>query len=143
VFYEFPNGVRAVMAQRQISNCYSDNSDFLTGSTGVGTCGWDNPMIRGATTWRHREPRPGARMYQNEHDELFASIRKEQPINDGVWMAHSTLAAILGRTAAYTGQRITWEQILTSEERLVPEAPEWNMKLPIAPMAAPGKTKFV
>ena len=61
-------------------------------------------------------------MYQNEHDELFASIRSGKPINDGEWMAHSTLMGIMGRMAAYTGQEITWEQAMNSQEKLVPDA---------------------
>ena len=51
--------------------------------------------------------------------------------------------AIMGRMAAYTGQEITWEQVLDSREQLFPAALDWNMKLPIAPMAVAGKTKFV
>ena len=43
-------------------------------------------------------------MYQTEHDVLFASIRNRHPINNGEYMAKSTLLAILGRMAAYTGQ---------------------------------------
>jgi hypothetical protein len=57
-------------------------------------------------------------MYQVEHDEMYASIRKGEPINDGVWMAHSTLVGIMGRMAAYTGKEITWEQALASQENL-------------------------
>jgi hypothetical protein len=82
-------------------------------------------------------------MYQVEHDELFASIRARKPINDGIRMAHSTLTAIMGRMAAYTGQEITWEQALNSQETLVPEHLAWDMTLPAAPIAMPGKTKFV
>jgi hypothetical protein len=81
-------------------------------------------------------------MYQNEHNELFAAIRKGEPINDGTWMSHSTLMALMGRTAAYTGQQITWEEILNSQEKLVPDDLTWDMPLPIAAMATPGKTKF-
>src|ERR1051326_5795120 len=50
-------------------------------------------------------------------------------------MCNSTLMAIMGRAAAYTGQEITWEQALNSEEKLVPDHLDWNMSLPIAPMA--------
>jgi hypothetical protein len=81
-------------------------------------------------------------MYQVEHDEFFASIRKGEPINDGVRMAHSTMMAIMGRMAAYTGQEITWEQAINSKTALVPEKLDWNMSLPILPMAVPGKTKI-
>ena len=48
-------------------------------------------------------------MYQNEHNELFASIRAGKPINNGDYMCKSTLMAIMGRMATYTGQDITWE----------------------------------
>ncbi|MEK7685341.1 MAG: Gfo/Idh/MocA family oxidoreductase [Verrucomicrobiota bacterium] len=142
VFYEYENGVRAFMAQRQINNCYGDNSDYLLGATGTGTIkGWNAPIITGKERWRYSGAKKD--MYQVEHDELFASIRKGAPINDGVWMANSTLMAIMGRMAAYTGQEITWEMALNSQEMLVPEKLDWSMNLPIAPMAVPGKTKFV
>ena len=143
VFYEFPNGVRATMAQRQISNCYSDNSDYIIGSTGAAWGGWNDPVIRGATNWKHRGLKPGARMYQTEHNELFASIRGGEARNDGLWMAHSTLMAIMGRTAAYTGTELTWEQALNSQEKLVPDNLKWDAALPITPMPVPGRTKFV
>ena len=82
-------------------------------------------------------------MYQVEHDELFASIRSGKPINDGVWMAHSTLMALMGRTAAYTGKEISWAEAMNSQEKLVPDNLTWDMKLPIKPMAMPGQTQFV
>ncbi len=141
VFYEYENGVRAFMAQRQISNCYSDNSDYLMGATGRGNIKGGTPVILGQERWRYSGPRKD--MYQVEHDELFASIRKGEPINDGIWMSHSTLMAIMGRTAAYTGQEITWEQAMNSEEKLVPDNLTWDMPFPPAPMAMPGRTKFV
>ena len=142
VFYEFPDGVRAFMAQRQIRNCYSDNSDYLICSEGVGTIkGFSDPVITGKESWRYSGPK--ADMYQVEHDELFASIHSGQPINDGVWMAHSTLMALMGRMAAYTGKEVSWTEALNSEEKLVPDNVTWNMDLPIRPMAMPGQTKSV
>lgn len=143
VFFEYPDGVRATMAQRQIANCHSDNSDYILGSKGIALGGWNNPVIRGETSWRHPGPRPGSDMYVQEHRELFAALRKGEAKNDGTWMAHSTLMALMGRTAAYTGQEITWEQILAGQEKLVPDNPTWDMKWPIAPIAVPGKTKFI
>jgi len=142
VFYEFPEGVRAFMAQRQITNCYSDNSDYLMGADGLGTIkGWGDPVITGKRPWRYSGPKGD--MYQIEHNELFDAIRKDRPINDGVWGAHSTLMAIMGRMAAYTGQEISWTQALNSQQKLVPDNLTWDMELPIRPMAMPGRTKFV
>ena len=142
VFYEFPDGVRAFMAQRQINGCYGDNSDYLMCADGAGAIkGFRDPTIDGKKRWRYGGPK--ANMYQVEHDELFASIRSGRPINDGVWMAHSTLMALMGRMAAYTGKEISWTEALNSQEKLVPDNLTWDMTLPIRPMAMPGKTKFV
>ncbi len=142
VFYEFPNGVRAFMAQRQINGCYGENSDYVMGADGTGTInGWSDPIIEGKNPWSYQGPK--SNMYQIEHDELFASIRKGRPINDGVWMAHSTLMAIMGRMAAYTGKELTWEQALNSQLKLVPDNLTWDMDFPIRAMAMPGQTEFI
>ena len=82
-------------------------------------------------------------MYQKEHDELFASIRRNKPINNGHRMTTSTLMGIMGRMAAYTGQEVTWEQALNSQESLVPENLTWDSSLEVRPMALPGVTKLI
>jgi len=142
VVYEFPNDVRAFVGQRQVADCYSENSDYLMGSEGFAKIpGWQAPFIKAKTNWRYKESGPKVDMYQVEHNELFASIRAGKPINDGQWMAQSTLMGIMGRMAAYTGQEVSWEQAMNSTEKLAPDNLDWNMKLEIAPMAMPGSTK--
>jgi predicted dehydrogenase len=144
VVYEYADDVRAFVGQRQVANCFSENSDYLMGSAGVGKIpGWQPPNIKGKVTWRYRETGPKTDMYQNEHNELFASIRSGKPINDGQWMSYSTLMGIMGRMAAYSGKEITWDEALNSQDRLVPEKLDWKMKLDIPPMAQPGTTKVV
>jgi predicted dehydrogenase len=142
VAYEFPNDVRAFIGQRQIGNTYTDNSDYLIGSEGTAKSGWIPPIIKGKEKWRYKEEGTKVDMYQIEHNELFASIRNGTPINNGDWMAQSTMMGLMGRLAAYTGQEITWEDALNSKERLVPEKMDWKMTLEIAPMAMPGVTKL-
>jgi predicted dehydrogenase len=140
VVYEYENDVRAFLGQRQMGNTFTENSDYLMGATGVGKIpGWQAPFLKGKENWRYKGEKSD--MYQNEHNELFASIRNGKPINDGAWMAQSTLMGLMGRMAAYTGQEITWEMAMNSEEKLVPEGLDWKMKLEIAPMAMPGVTK--
>jgi len=58
-------------------------------------------------------------------------------------MATSTMLALMGRMAAYTGQQVTWDQALNSQEKLFPEKLDWNGKLEAPPRAQPGITKFV
>jgi myo-inositol 2-dehydrogenase/D-chiro-inositol 1-dehydrogenase len=142
VVYDFPGDVQAFLGQRQISNCFAENSDYIMGSEGVGKItGGAGPSIRGKQTWRYRGA--NSDMYQNEHNEFFAGLRSGKLINDSDRMVQSTLLGIMGRMAAYTGQQITWEELLNSKEELVPQELDWKMKLPIAPMAIPGFTKMV
>jgi myo-inositol 2-dehydrogenase/D-chiro-inositol 1-dehydrogenase len=143
VNYEYPEGARGFLGCRQIANCMSDNTGTFYGTKStareVGFAGM--PFIKGENNWKYAGERPN--MYQVEHDQMFASIRAGKPINNGVRLAYSSLTAIMGRMAAYTGQQITWEQALNSEEKLVPDHLEWNMNLPVPPIALPGHTKFV
>jgi hypothetical protein len=81
-------------------------------------------------------------MYQVEHNELQAAIRGDAPtVNDGDFMAQSTLMAILGREAAYTGQRVSFEDMLNSTTRLGPKEYAFG-ELDIPPVAEPGTTKL-
>jgi len=82
-------------------------------------------------------------MYVTEHAELYSSIRNGNPINDGFRMARSTLIAIMGRMASYTGQVITWDQAMNSQEVLMPGQLDWDAPLAVPPVAMPGRTKFI
>ena len=142
VVYDYPDDVQAFLGQRQISNCQAENSDCIMGTAGIGKItGGAGPSIRGKQTWRYSGK--NGDMYQNEHNEFFAGIRSGKLINDSDRMVQSTLLGIMGRMAAYTGQQITWEELLNSKEELVPQELNWKMKLPIAPMAIPGFTKMI
>ena len=138
--YEFPSGVHGFHMARQIPNCANDNSDLFLGEKGTVEMGWDRHEITGASPWKYEGKSND--MYQQEHDELFAAIRSGTPINDGEWMANSTLCAIMGRMAAYTGRTVTWQEALESEEALMPSPEEWAWgPLPVNPVPIPGKSK--
>jgi myo-inositol 2-dehydrogenase/D-chiro-inositol 1-dehydrogenase len=142
VNYLYPNGVRAFIANRQIEGCYNENSDYLLGSEGTCTIGRGPvPRIEGKVNWTWTGPKYD--MYQREHDILFAAIRHNQALNDGKRLATSTLLAIMGRMAAYTGQTVTWEQALNSQERLIPDKIDWKGSLEVPPRAMPGISKLV
>ena len=74
---------------------------------------------------------------------MYASIRAGQPINTGDRFCKTTLMAIMARMSAYTGKEITWEMALNSKEDTFPKDIAWNMKLPVPPVAMPGKTEFI
>jgi myo-inositol 2-dehydrogenase/D-chiro-inositol 1-dehydrogenase len=142
VNYLYPNGTRAFLANRQIEGCYNENSDYMLGNDGVCTIGrGPQPRIEGESNWTFSGQQYN--MYQKEHDLLFASIRKGQPMNDGKRLATSTLLGIMGRMAAYTGQQVTWDQAMNSQEKLFPERLDWKGSLEVKPRAEPGITKLV
>lgn len=142
VVYEYANGIRTHLGSRQIAGCYNENSDYIYGSKAAGFInGWSDVTIRGEKNWKYRGPKPN--MYQVEHNELFESIRKGEPINDGDRMVTSCLMGVMGRMAAYTGKEVTWDDVMNSQENLVPAAIEWDMELPVRPMARPGQTALI
>jgi predicted dehydrogenase len=140
--YIYPNGVRAFMANRQSVGCYNENADYMLGTDGTCTIGrGPTPRTEGKANWVWGGQQYD--MYQQEHDLLFASIRKGQPMNDGKRMATSTLLALMGRMAAYTGQQVTWDQAMNSQEKLFPEHLDWKGSLEVKPLAQPGIAKLV
>ena len=127
---------------RQQDGTRNDVSDYVMGTKGTAEIMKHAVHDRsGKPLWRAKKS-PKDDMYQNEHDELFASIRSGKPINDGEWMAKSTLMAIMGRMATYTGQEITWEKALASKQDWSPKKYEFG-PLPAPEVARPGITKFV
>lgn len=91
------------------------------------------------------EPNP----YQVEHDQLFASIRNGGLIADAENGAKSTLTAIMGRMATYSGKVITWDQVMNSNLQIMPESVDWNSNPPtipdssgMYPIPTPGITEF-
>jgi predicted dehydrogenase len=138
VVYEYDDGTRLFANCRQIAGCSNDVSDHLIGTKGRAEM--MKAVIEGEQPWRYRGAKPN--MYEQEHRAMFAAIRSANPINNGVYMATSTMLAVMGRMAAYTGQTLTWEQCLNSAEDLSPPKYEWG-DLAVAPVAMPGLTKFV
>jgi predicted dehydrogenase len=144
VVYEYKNGARLFSNCRQQPRCKGDMSAHVVGSSGRATLieGKGGQTIRGAGgQWSYNQPLND--LYQTEHDEMFAAIRAGKTINNGDYMAKSTLLAIMGRMAAYTGKEITWDMAFNSKEDLTPPAYDWQVKLADPPVAIPGVTKFI
>jgi len=113
----------------------------LAKKKGLAVLEQDGPQyITGENKWRYREPKLDSR--QQEHTDMIESIRNGNPVNDARRIAESTLTAILGREAAYTGNVIEWDTILNSQLDLVPKKFEFG-PLPVRPVPKPGKYKLI
>ncbi|HTF87491.1 MAG TPA: Gfo/Idh/MocA family oxidoreductase [Planctomycetota bacterium] len=136
--FEWKSGVRAFSSCRQWNGASTDVSDHVYGTTGIAHL--QQHTIKGPKAWSWRSETEDD-MYQHEHNVLFSAIRAGEVVDNSAYMASSTLMAIQGRMAAYTGQTITWEQALNSTEDLSPKSYAWG-EAPLASIAVPGVTKF-
>jgi myo-inositol 2-dehydrogenase/D-chiro-inositol 1-dehydrogenase len=138
VFYEYPTGQRVYFTCRQQENCSARVDERVLGSNGQAEILRGELFNRkGDRKWRYKGKQPS--MYRVEHEEMFASIRNGKPINNGEYMCNSTAIALMGRMAGYTGQTITWDQVMNSTERLGPQEYAWG-DVPAEVVAIPGKT---
>ena len=140
--YVYPNGYRVFLVNRQATGCFNGTLDYVIGTDGTLLLGAGQPRIEtpdGKIKWQFQGQEYD--MYQKEHDVLFASIRSGKPKNDDLNLATSTLLAIMGRHAAYSGQQITWDQALNSDVSLVPKPVDWTAKHEVPGLAQPGRSK--
>jgi myo-inositol 2-dehydrogenase / D-chiro-inositol 1-dehydrogenase len=138
VEFEYPGGVRVQSLCRQQQGTDGRVEERLVGTEGVSMAG---QWIKGRSKWRHRK-RGDRNPYVQEHVDLIASIRAGTPLNEGKQVAESTLCAIMGRMAAYTGKVVTWDFAMQSQLDIVPKNLEFG-DLPVPPVAIPGKTPLV
>ena len=138
--YQYPDDRFAFSMCRQQIDTDGRVEEVITGTEGTALLSSGRARLTGDEPWRFqgRQRSP----YIQEHMNLQAAIRGEDPyLNEGRRIAESTLTAIMGREAAYTGKVITFEDALNSDQDLMPEVMEFaEMRKPGVPV--PGRTKF-
>jgi predicted dehydrogenase len=129
--FTYPNGVHLSSHCRQYpKGVYTNVSDMI-----VGAKGRSNGMDMGDK---------GINPYVQEHINMIRSIRGDGPyLNYSLPIAESTLTAIMARESAYSGQEITWDQIVNSQLDLMPKKFGYDTKMDPAPLPVPGIYKFV
>ena len=120
VDYQFADGSIVTTQHRQIPKVWSWFGQKIMGTKGTAELSFKmngavKPAGLGAQAFRGRET---GNSYQLEHDALFASIREGTDFNEAERGAYATLFAVMGRTAAYTGQVVTWEETLKSDQEI-------------------------
>jgi len=147
VEYEFEDGTRLYSQSRQGQvGAFAKVGERIEGSKGV--LDTTRFTITGANPWRYKDEKGGRRdAFQFEHDALFAAIREGKEYNEAERSAISTMTAIMGRMATYSGKEIEWEQAFNSKLELGPRAVTWETEAPVKPdesgfypVAMPGRT---
>jgi predicted dehydrogenase len=135
VDFDYGDGVSSHSMCRQIDSCANGTGELIMGTEGYTNCIdtiWD---LDGNVKWQFEYPRdengnPTNTLripsYVQEHMHLVYGIRTGNYVNEAEQTALSTLTAIMGRTAAYTGRLITWDEILRSDMNLGPAKIEFG-----------------
>jgi predicted dehydrogenase len=146
VEFEYADGSRCFSQCRHINGCWSDVSEHAVGTKGVVDI--SGYTIRGENAWRFKGT--GKNPYQQEHDDLFEAIRNNKAYNEVEFGAHSTMTAIFGRMATYSGKVIEWDDAINSKISVMPQSFAWDAETPVKPRsdgwydhAVPGKTRVV
>ena len=150
VEFEYADGTRMLSQCRQIPGCWPTVSEHVQGTKGSADLLSTGFIIKGANPWRYPKKKTQADAYQQEHDDLFAAIRNDQPYNEAELGANATMTAILGRMCTYSGQQIAWEDAFNSKIELLPKTFSWEAEPPVLPdangfypVAMPGRTVCV
>jgi len=152
VEYTYPSGAVIASQCRHQPDTMRRVSEFFQGTKGTVSTAGDRTEVKdwaGNMVFEHRgkdDPNP----YQVEHVKLFESIRNGGVIADGENGAKSTLSAIMGRMATYSGKVIKWEEAMNSQLQLAPDNLTWDSPAPVQPNAegwyeipTPGKTVVI
>jgi predicted dehydrogenase len=155
VEFTYADGAKMFSYCRQMPGCQNLVAEFAQGSQGsaeLGNLRFALTRTGGEILWRApgRRAAKGANPYQIEHDVLFDAIVHNKPHNEAESAALSTMTAILGRLATYSGRIVTWEEAFKSDRVLTTDAETWDAPAPIQPsadgsypVAIPGATQVV
>ena len=146
VEYTYADGSKMLSQCRHQPSTWSSVSEHAHGSKGTANVSSGRMEFTDGSDWRYRGESPNP--YQVEHDVLFNAIRTDTEHNEMDYGASSTMTAILGRLATYSGRPVSYEEALNSEIELKPEAYAWDAAPPTVPNAdgmypipQPGVTK--
>jgi len=136
VDYEYPKDVHVLSMCRHWNNTPGNVSEAVVGTRGTSDC---HTVVRPYDGGPWSPAGGGINLYIQEHADLIASIRTGDVLNEAEQIAHTTLTAIMGREAAYTGQTVVWEELIQSPMNLLPERLEMNAPPPEARIPVPGR----
>ena len=147
VEFTYEDGCKLFSQSRQIPGCFNSTADYAHGTKGSANLATGTPA--GAVPKRPQGSRgESISPYQLEHDALFAAIRNNTPHNEAEYAALSTMTAILGRMATYSGNEVHWKDAIQSQVSLAPSGYAWDANPPVLPdregrypVPIPGVTK--
>jgi myo-inositol 2-dehydrogenase/D-chiro-inositol 1-dehydrogenase len=137
--YTYADGSKLMSECRHQPNTWQSVSEHVHGTKGYADLSGGSLHPTGGEVWRYRGQKPDP--YQVEHDDISKAIRNNLPYNEAEYGAHSTMTAIMGRMATYSGVEIFWDTeaaqkankkdaaiAMESTLNLQPESYAWDAK---------------
>jgi predicted dehydrogenase len=134
VEFTYADGIKMFSYCRHIPNCWNSFSEHAHGTKGYASIqghGRADLFVDGKDPMNWERGPDG---HQLEHDDFFAAIDAGTPYNEIDNTVDSTMTAILGRMATYSGKVVTWEEAVNSNLDLSPSGNTWEA----VPQAKPG-----
>jgi predicted dehydrogenase len=150
VEYTYPDESRMISQCRHWNGASTKVTEQFQGTNGFAPAP-GKMMARGGYVLLDHNSRKDPNPYQYEHDLLFQAVANgDYKYADAENAAKSTLTALMGRMATYSGQEVTWEEAMNSDLDLSPARYAFDAQPPILPLEngyypvpVPGETKVM
>jgi predicted dehydrogenase len=133
VEFTYASGVKLFSYCRQIGNCWNSFSEHAHGTKGKVNIEGHGSSVLEVTGQSPQVRKRGADGHQVEQDRLFEALLAGRPHNEVDYSASSTMTAILGRMASYSGQLVTWDEAFNSQLDLSPQRLAFDADPPVRP----------
>ena len=154
VIYTYADGTKMHSYCRQIPGCKNLVAEQIDGSDGAAELGTGPAQLtrRGEVIWAtpRRRPKDYVSPYQVEWNAIVDAILNDLPHNEAEYGATSTMTAIMGRLATYSGKVIEWDEALGSDISITTDAESWDAPAPVKSLSdgsyripIPGVTKVL
>lgn len=154
VNFRYPDGTILSSYCRQISGCKRLVAEYIVGTEGTAELGTGSCTLSSGDKiiWKtpRRRPADYQSPYQVEWNALMSAVVEDTPHHEADYGATSTMTAILGRLATYSGVEIEWDEAFHSDRVLTTDAESWDAPAPVSPLEdgsyaipVPGKTKVL
>ena len=143
VEFTYPDGAKMYSQCRHIQGCFNSVSEAAQGTKGKSNC---SGTIDGEQPWKFKGKSPGG--HAQEQVDLVAALRAGKRYNEGYYGANSSMTAVLGRLATYSGKVVKWDDAVASELTQFPQELAWDAPAPVQkdadgnyPIPVPGAFK--
>ena len=136
--FVYADGTRMLSQCRHVPNTWGSVSEAVHGTKGESNC---NGWIKGETEWKFgsgggkgkgkKGQGGGVSPMVQEHRDLIAAIRKGEKYNEGYHGATSSMTAVLGRMATYSGKLVNWDEAVEKGTSEFPKTLAWDAEAPV------------